>query len=79
MVIYPSRKLMLNKMNIKIILGIAAAAGLAYFFTTKKGKDVLSQFEGDFNDIYSKGEETFKNVSKMLVQKGQEVADNVNA
>ncbi|MBC7390766.1 MAG: YtxH domain-containing protein [Opitutaceae bacterium] len=65
-------------MNIKLIIGIAAAAGLAYFFTTKQGKNVLSQVGIDVDDLYSQGEEALKNVTKRVAQKGQEITNNIH-
>ena len=78
MVIFILNQTNANKMNIKLIIGIAAAAGLAYFFTTKQGKNLLNEVGIDVDDLYSQGEEVIKKATKRVTQKGQDISNNIH-
>ena len=64
-------------LNARILLGVAAAAGLAYFFTTSKGRSILSQVGENFSDLYSQGGDTIKSASEKVFKKGSEYANNI--
>jgi len=60
-------------MNYKFLLGVAVGAGVAYFFTSKRGQELLESVGQKVSDSLNKGEDLLLDATEGLENVRQKV------